>query len=172
MATSTFEPIATYTLPSAANNYTFSSIPSTYTHLYLVANILSTGTGLDYYIIFNGDNSANYATTKCGTTAATNNRASNRVNAARAMQLFYTTSGSLSGSWTAGEVWIPYYTSTVFTKNIQAQGGGNPEVGFSSSFWNNTDAITSLGVAATQVFGGGDTLGAGTTLTLYGIKKE
>jgi len=170
MPTQTFEVIASTTLPSATNSYTFSSIPSTYTHLYLVVNILSTGTGLDYYIIFNGDNNANYAVTKCGTTATS--RSSNRVNDARAMQLFFVTSGSLSGSWTAGEVWIPYYTSTTFIKNIQAQGGGNPEVGFSSSFWNNTSAITSLGVAATQVFGGGDTLGAGTTLTLYGIKKE
>jgi hypothetical protein len=168
----TFEPIATYTLPSDTATYTFNSIPGSYTHLYIVVSILnpsSGGNGLDYYLAFNGDYSANYATTKMGATAST--RGSNRVNAGNSMQLFYTVAGSNVGTWTTGEIWIPYYTSTVFQKNIQASGGGIPETGISSSFWNNTSAITSVGFSASNNFTSAPLMGAGSTFTLYGILK-
>jgi hypothetical protein len=167
----TFEPIATYTLPSNTSAYTFNSIPGSYTHLYVVVSILnpsSQGNGLDFYMRFNNDGGNNYAVTKMGATAST--RGSNRTNAANAMQLFYVVAGSNTSTWTNGEIWIPYYTSTTFKKNIQASGGGIPETGISSSFWNNTSAITSVGIAADSGFTGA-VMGAGSTFTLYGILK-
>lgn len=169
MPTPTFEPIATYTLPSDTATYTFSNISQSYTHLYVVVNILSTSNGLDFYVRFNGDGGNNYATTKMGSSPSS--RSTNRRDSAPAMQLFYVVSGASNGTWTGGEIWIPYYTSTTFTKNIQATGGGKSETGMSSSFWNNTAAITSIGFAATDTFTTSPTLGAGTTFTLYGILK-
>jgi hypothetical protein len=58
----TYEPIATYTAPSAQASYTFSSIPSTYTDLVLVANFgKSADTAIKYRV--NGDTGSNYSVT-------------------------------------------------------------------------------------------------------------
>jgi hypothetical protein len=62
-AGSTYTPIATTTLGSTATSYTFSSIPSTYTDLVLVASIKYTTSGDYTKLTFNGDTSANYSST-------------------------------------------------------------------------------------------------------------
>lgn len=54
----TYEPIATAT-PSGVSEFTFSSIPSTYTDLVLVGSVLSSGTGV-LYVRMNGVTSTSY----------------------------------------------------------------------------------------------------------------
>ena len=50
----TYEPIATATLGTAANSYTFSSIPSTFTDLVLVVDVIE-ATANNYGIRINGN---------------------------------------------------------------------------------------------------------------------
>ena len=61
-AGSTYTPIYTTTLASAAASYTFSSIPSTYTDLVIAATGLTTA-GTTLAMRFNGDTATNYSDT-------------------------------------------------------------------------------------------------------------
>lgn len=65
---STYEPIATQTLGSAASSITFSSIPNTYTDLVLVASIrttVNTYNNMNFPTLrFNGNSSAVYSVTE------------------------------------------------------------------------------------------------------------
>ena len=65
MATTTYEPIETQTLSSAAGSVTFTSIPQTYTDLVLVVNgRKDSSVSVDaFYCRINGDGSSNYSWT-------------------------------------------------------------------------------------------------------------
>ena len=60
----TYEPIATTTLGSAAASITFSSIPATYTDLRVVFNGTVTEVGETLYYRFNSDGASNYSITQ------------------------------------------------------------------------------------------------------------
>ena len=60
---STYQPIATNTLGSAAASVTFSSISGAYTDLVLIMNAGSSTTNADVDINVNGDTGANYSRT-------------------------------------------------------------------------------------------------------------
>lgn len=159
---STYTPILTHTLPSAAASYTFTSIPSTYDDLVLVTSLQysSGGAGNDR-LSFNGDTANNYSAT-----------------------IFYAT-GSIWGSYRStnsnGGV-IDDATSTEFNVNEHHIIGYKNTSRFKTSIgqsapissatqantqcWRNTAAITSLTVTS-----GGAAFIAGSTFTLYGIKN-
>jgi hypothetical protein len=59
----TYEPIATYTVPSNTTSYTFSSIPGTYTDLVISMSVASSSSNT-LFIRFNGDSSALYSATR------------------------------------------------------------------------------------------------------------
>ena len=83
MAGSTYTPIATTTLGSAASSYTFTSIPSTYTDLVLIASV-KTGSGDDGISVrYNSDSGSNYSMTYLlgNGSAASSGRASNATGA-------------------------------------------------------------------------------------------
>lgn len=167
-AAQTFEVVRTYTVPSNTTSFTLNSISQAYTHLFCVTNIYNNdaGNGMDYYLTFNGDSTANYAVTKWGGSPS-NSKSSNRTNNASSMQLFYTVAGSTGKAWTSGQIWIPFYTSS-FKKNIHVRGGcATSEAGYSTGFWNSAAAINSITLAASST----DAIGSGTTITLYGILK-
>ena len=169
MPTPTFEIVKTHTVPSNTTNVSLTSISSSYTHLYITTNIKNTsgGAGMDYYMTFNGDTSANYAVTKAGF-APGGGKGSNRTNAASSMQLFYTVAGSSNNGWTVGHIWVPFYKNTTFTKNIHVR-GTEPlaETGMSTGFWNSTSAINRIDISASSA----SSIGAGSTINIYGILK-
>jgi hypothetical protein len=59
-AASTYEAIATYTATAAISDYTFSSIPSTYTDLVLILRTRTTSSGCAVAMRFNGSSTSNY----------------------------------------------------------------------------------------------------------------
>ena len=80
---STYTPIASQTLGSAAASVTFSSIPQGYTDLVIVGNCGISNTGTTLSLRFNGDTGTNYSETTIsgnGSTAVSS-RASNINNA-------------------------------------------------------------------------------------------
>lgn len=158
-AGSTYTPIATTTLGSAAANVTFNSF-SGYTDLVLVFNGRCTSTGgWNLFFQFNSDTGTNYsATSLYGTgSSAVSGRGSNN---------------SQLGGWfvdgtNVGTViaQIMNYSNTSTYKTVIGR-GNNTGVGVDArvGLWRNTAAITSMLIYSN----GGDWL-TGSTFTLYGI---
>lgn len=161
----TFEPIATTTLGSAANNITFSSIPATYTDLRLVL-VAQTQTSAQYvYVQYNADTGFNYSSTALGGngTAAGSTRITGNNNIEGGYRSFMPVSANW-GLWTMDV--FSYAGSTnktaLITSNGDTNGGGGVDA--IVALWRSTAAITSIKVFNTNNFS------SGTTATLYGIK--
>lgn len=166
----TFEPITTYTVPSNTNNFALNSLSQSYDHLLIICNILSAsgGAGLDYYMRVNGDSSGNYVATRLGGGSAGKSTA--RQTTGSSYQLFYCVAGSNAGDWTAGQIWIPYYTNTSGTKSILTYGGSSAESGKTTGNYGGTSAVSSVSFSSDAAFTGSAFIGAGSIFTVYGIK--
>lgn len=165
----TYTPIATYTVSgSAVASYTFTSIPTTYTDLVLVANLRSTNTnGAAYVQVGNGsvDTGANYSATQLvGTgSAATSNRDTNR---SQVDDLMAALSTSASGTFSVNVVHIMNYSNTTTYKTVLIRANdANQELHAAVSTWRSTSAINTLLVKCN-----GNT-DVGSSFTLYGIKS-
>jgi hypothetical protein len=173
---STYEPIATQTLSSAASSVTFSSIPSTYTDLMLISFAQGQASGGDNRLVlqFNGDTASNYSSTYLfgnGTTALSS-RDTNRSQVDNATQLADLGSSSFSPFIHH----IMNYANTTTYKTILQRGNdagdstvGYRQVGTGVSLWRSTSAITSIVIKG---LGGNNATGfsTGSTFTIYGIK--
>jgi hypothetical protein len=155
---STYEPIATTTLGSAAASVTFSSITGTYTDLVLVCNYqLSTN---DNFLIlqFNSDTGSNYSNTNLfgdGSTATSNRNSS--VTAVRA--------GFYGSAQSNAIVNIMNYSNSTTYKTAVSRDNTNTFVVSRVNLWRNTAAITSIVITTAS-----PNLTSGSTFTLYGIK--
>jgi hypothetical protein len=157
-AGSTYTPIATTTLGSAAASYTFSSIPSTYTDLILVVNGSTSSTNIDYGLRFNSDSGSNYSRTYVlGTGSAA---ASGRdANLSHMIMANFTSSQS-----TVIFQIMNYSNSTTYKTALSRSNSGTYVIGY-VGMWRNTNAITSVEFLTTSA----NTLAVGSVLTLYGI---
>lgn len=162
-AGSTYTPIATTTLGSAASSYTFSSIPSTYTDLVLIVSAtVSAGSG--GRIQFNSDTGSNYSNTQLsGTgTAASSSRDSSAVSAR------FTYEGSIGvgdANRNLSVIQIQNYANTTTYKTFLAR-ANRVTTGLDAivGMWRSTSAINSV-----TLFPFGDNFSTGCTFTLYGI---
>ena len=163
MAT-TYEKIATTTLGSASATITFSSIAGTYTDLRLVITALQ-GSGNNIALRFNSDSGANYSRTRLigNGTSATSTQATgdteidlNREGlSATAPSLYEIDIFSYAGST---------YKTLLATANEDRNGSGS--VMRVVGLWSSTSAISTILITSLSA----DTMGVGTTATLYGIK--
>jgi hypothetical protein len=156
---STYTPIATTTLGSAASSVTFSSISGSYTDLILVANY--TGSVSDQFlnIQFNSDTGSNYSNTNLfgDGSSATSNRNSNAT-AVRAA--FY---GSAQSNFIAN---VMNYSNTTTNKTVVSRDNTNTFVVSRVNLWRSTSAITSMVLAMSS-----GNIASGSTFTLYGVKS-
>lgn len=172
-----FDSIATFTLGSPTANITFSSIPSTYTHLQIRCLTRTAGTPSDrdsFYMQINSDTGSNYAwhylsgdgtsITAGGTTSTTQLVVGEQ-----------SANGYTSGMFSPFIIDILDYTNTNKFKTVRTYGGfdsngtGN-EKGVSSirsGLWRSTSAISSITLFA----GGGRNTVANAQFALYGIKS-
>lgn len=161
-AGSTYEPIATTTLGSAAASVTFSSISGSYTDLVLVINMK--GSTANYPALrFNGDSGSNYSRTILSGNGST--AVSARGTSETAANINYNSISSSSDFNYNSITHIQNYSnSTTFktqlTRANQAASGTDAIV----TLWRNTNAITQI-VCITNT---GD-YASGSTFTLYGI---
>lgn len=158
---STYEPIQILT-PSGVTDFTFTSIPQTYTDLILVINgsPIGGGVSMDSNIRFNGDSGSSYSDTRYQNSGGDR---SNNATSAR--------TGAPGGSSRyISIIHINNYTNTSKNKSGISRSGttdsGQSVVEMYSFTWRNTAAITSL----TMISGQSRTYGAGTVATLYGVK--
>jgi hypothetical protein len=161
-AGSTYTPIATTTLGSAAASYTFSSIPSTYTDLVLIAvGTLSDGGNLG--LRFNSDSGANYSNTVVygSGTAALSARSTSTTG------LVFASMASSTNYLSNAIINIMNYSNTTTYKTALERGNNNSTlVRADVGLWRSTAAINSIYV---YDYTGGN-LDTGLTLTLYGIQ--
>lgn len=161
-AGSTYSTIATHTLGSNQADYTFTSIPSTYTDLVLVINgqVSSSVTAICQ---FNGDTGSNYSTTELfgdGTTASS-------FRTSLSLAIMGIGAQISSGSQFMSILNFQNYSNTTTFKTVigrtaQASLGTNAIVGL----WRSTSAINSIKLLG---YAGASGFTAGTTFTLYGI---
>ena len=163
MATSTYTPIASTILTTAASSYTFSSIPSTYTDLVLVMSGFSVSDAQNYQCRFNGDSATNYSNV---TFFADGGGTYCYANATQSYIEFSGNSDSTNAD--INIINFPNYSNTTTYKNLLGQWNDvTRNTGLSTGLWRSTAAINSI-----QIFivTGTINLGNGTTLSLYGIK--
>lgn len=161
----TYEPIATTTLGSAAASITFSSISSAYTDLRVVFVAIGT-TNVYPKVRFNGDTATNYSSTNIrgdGATASSQqeinddgiringNYPTNSIPSLNTVDVF-----SYAGST---------YKTVLNTASNDKNGSGG--LVRTVGLWRSTAAITSIILYDLTSL----TFAAGTTATLYGIKN-
>lgn len=163
----TYEPIATYTVPSSISSYEFSAIPATYTDLILVISPIGSSTAQNIGLRFNSDTGGNYSETSMKGTSSTT------ISSRATLSYINVTEGVGTASTLGEQVSICHiqsYANTSFFTTVLSRSGKNTSanvgVEIIASTWRNTAAVNSI----TLVQSGAVTFSAGTTFNLYGIK--
>jgi len=164
-AGSTYTPIATTTLGSAAASYTFSSIPGTYTDLVLIGlTNNSVGNNQVYIRVGNAtvDSGSNYSYTELygDGTSAVSSRSSSQTNLL--IGLTDATTTSPNSNFIAN---IQNYSNTTTYKTVISRSNAPARASEAIvGLWRSTSAINIITLSA-----GSSTIIAGSTFTLYGI---
>jgi hypothetical protein len=155
----TYTEIARINGDGSATSITFSSIPSTYTDLVLVANIFTT-VNANETLRVNGDTGNNYSTTSLyGTgTSALSSRGSNNNAMTFQSEVFSTSTVSALTVFH----FMNYSNTTTFKTVLSRSSQANRAAETAVNLWRNTAAITSITIA-------GATFTSNATFSLYGI---
>jgi hypothetical protein len=157
----TYEPIATQTLVFDATTVTFSSIPSTYTDLVLMAaNVGSASSVVDLRMRFNSDATSLYSETDIygNGTSALSTRSSRTY-----AKLTYS-SGSDKPMLIANI--MNYANISVFKNVLVRDDAATNATRAAALLYRSTSAITAIEIS----YSSGD-IAAGASFTLYGIKS-
>ena len=148
-----------------SSTITFSSIPSTYTHLQ-IRGIARTATNVSLGLRFNSDTGSNYSRHYLngnGTSAAAGGGASST-------SAYAGTTATLASAFGANVIDILDYKDTNKYTTVRTLSGGDNNgsgfVQFMSGSWRNTNAVTSIDIIQVD----GDSFTQYTTFALYGIK--
>jgi hypothetical protein len=162
---STYEPIASQTLGSAAASVTFSSIPQGYTDLILVVSGSMSGTASSVYMDINGvTTGSTYSFTWLrgnGSAAASGRAANISLGAFLGSTAGYTTSQfNIICN-------IQNYANTTTYKSLTSRWNqADSEIDAIVNLWRSTNAITSLRIKNN----GSDNFTTGSTFSIYGIQ--
>lgn len=168
-AVTAYESIATATGTGSSGTITFSSIPSTYTHLQLRVHAIATAySGTGGYVRFNGDTASNYAYHYLWGGGATVQAGG--VATQTSMQVLINNNVGLHNtSGNAAVIDILDYASTSKNKTLRCLEGvdinGNGDLSVNSGLWMSTSAINSV-----TLYLGSGSFATTTTVALYGIK--
>ena len=167
VVTNSYESIATVNVTSTTSSITFSSIPSTYTHLQIRATVIPAG-GDNMLIRLNGDTGTNYSSHQIqgdGTSVTANADSTSDM---YLMGLFQAGSYPFVGIWD-----ILDYKDTNKYKTVRGLVGTNNNssstayrVGFSSGNWRNTAAVNTITMLSKYSSG----FSQYSQFALYGIK--
>ena len=172
--TSSYESIATVTGNGSAGTLSFTSIPSTYTHLQIRGigrdgRAVSADTG---YITLNSDSGSNWANHYINGNGSTASAGANAPSLAPSNMAHYVIAGTSAGAsmYSATVIDILDYKNTNKNKTIRTMSGvdlnGSGNVWYSSGLWLSTSAITQIDLTT----GTGSAWTSASTFALYGIK--
>ena len=160
---STYTPIATTTLGSAASSVTFSSISGAYTDLIIVAAPLASSAE-ELVMQFNNDTATNYSATilwGSGSSAG-----SIRVTGQTYAYLNYY--GSVGTTQNTQIFNIMNYANTTTNKTVIGRAGrADSGVDAAVALWRSTAAISTVAIKLKN----GSNFSTGSTFTLYGVKS-
>jgi len=159
--TATYALIASNTVGTATNTLTFSSIPSTYTDLVIVADYINTA-ATNLLGRFNSDTASNYSQTylEGNGTSATSGRGSNTT----FLNLGFSFA---SGSRTNAIIQIMDYANiTTFKTVVNRQNQASNYLSATANVWRATPAA----ISSVTIFTNGGNFDAGSTFKLYGIQ--
>jgi hypothetical protein len=162
---STYTPIATQTLGSAASSVIFSSIPQGYTDLVIVLSALTSVDVVYSRMKFNFDSGANYSSTYLEGDGSVAN--SNRYSNNNYIQFSYWNAGAGANPETTILNIMNYSNSTTNKTALlryNGVGGGASGVTSTVGLWRNTNAINAVEFSV-----GSGTFDSGSTFSLYGI---
>ena len=154
----TYEPIATTSASGSVSSITFSSIPSTYTDLVLVADVLGAASSTDPVLRFNSDTGANYS--------STNMRGDGSSTSSVRYADSYIVAGASYGSGIRYTHIINiqnYSNATTYKTAIVRSNDTGNSVSAIVILWRSTSAINSVQISAAA------NITVGSTFTLYGI---
>jgi hypothetical protein len=165
---SSFYSIATVTGTGSNSTITFSSIPSTYSHLQIRYSALAVTGGNNINIRFNGVSTSVYSQH-----TLTGNGSSASATGSGSTTNLYGDVGGVTGAGTTKPLVSIFdvinYASTTKYKTVRAIAGidnnGSGAIALTSGSWQSTSAITSITLDQ-----GGDSFATGSTFALYGIK--
>jgi hypothetical protein len=166
-AANSYESIATFS-PSGVTTVTFSSIPSTYTHLQLRLLTRTATSASDFIAMrFNGDSGSNYGFHSLFGNGASAGASSSTPDTVIAWNI--ADGGDAASVFNACVFDILDYANTNKYKTARFLEGhdfnGSGVIELRSGAWRNTAAITSI-----QVFTFGPNFATGSSIALYGIK--
>lgn len=156
----TYEPIATYTATGSISDYTFTSVPGTYTDLVLVISAKNSSYNQSSgELRFNSDTGTNYSSTELSGsgTSASSSRSAN----ATSVQCYRTDITNYGTSI----IHINNYANTSYHKSVIGRRATENGSGLFLGLWRSTSAITSITVKPE----GGTTFSSGSKFTLFGI---
>lgn len=152
----TYDAIATTTLGSNTGTITFTSIPSTYTDLILIAYAKGTDSASSMTMQFNSSGSG-YSDTEMTGNGSTVGGGENTNNSS-----MYCT--NMTNNWIYFRFDINSYANTSYRKNVLMRNwGAGYLIHLAAGAWNNTAAINRIDLS-------GATFVTGSMFTLYGIK--
>ena len=159
MATTTYEPIQSEVLGSAAATVTFSSIPQGYTDLVLVINGTRTTNNGDVTLRINSDTGSNYSFTRVtgnGSSVVSQRTSNDNIGYTGVL------SNSVRGTITVNL--LNYSSTNCYKTWLTRFAVIGDRTGAYITSWRSSSAITNIVVGC-----GADTFTAGSTFTLYGI---
>jgi len=156
---STYTPIATQTLSSAAASVTFSSIPQGYTDLILVVDNLVDTNGY-CYLRYNNDSSSNYSRTFI----VGNGSAANSYRSSNQTQIDFNARTSGTGYLNKMQI-MNYSNNTTYKTALIRSDMASAESDAFVTLWRSTSAITQINIISPS----GSGIQSGSTFTLYGI---
>ena len=157
---STYTPIATTTLGSAASSVTFSSISGAYTDLIAVVAGATTTSAQGIKLRFNGDSGSNYSRTAVFGTGSS--AGSTRDTSVTSIDVFYYGTTQAVGICNV----MNYSNTTTFKTSISRGNDPDSALNAIASLYRSTSAITSM-----EFFITSGNFASGSTFTLYGVKS-
>lgn len=163
--TNSYESIATVTVGSGGSStITFSSIPSTYSHLQIRYIAKNTAAGTDGYIQFNSGTDSVYRHQLYGTGTSATSSANSGI-----AYILFNPGSSGTSMFGVGVIDILDYASSSKAKTVRTLTGydlnGSGTVGLSSALWTSTSAITEVSIKSA-----GTNFAEYSHFALYGIK--
>lgn len=176
---STYTLIGTTTIASNTSSVVFSSIPNTYTDLELIINGIGISGGTDWYMRLNNDSGTNYyrqlaAAWRTSGSGTVSSGGGNNGTGSSSGQLGFHQIGfgnAYSGSMItkiAGYTNADTYTHWI-TQGASGFSQVGQEIAVVGGMWTNKTTVSTLSLSADN-FGGGSAMGAGSVISLYGIK--
>jgi nitrous oxidase accessory protein NosD len=165
----TYTPIFTYTVSgSAVSNFTWSSIPATYTDLIIVTGMISSSGGNGMGVQFNSDTGSNYSYARIIGSGASGS--GDNTSGAANISIY----GSEPSSFTAtvfsnAEIYIPNYAGSNYKStlinSVLENNASTSYVTFVAGLWSSTSAINRVTLSTSLLFT------QYSTASLYGILK-